>query len=248
MSFQADRVKALIFDVQGTATDFRTTVSAAGRQLAAGRALDVDWGDFVDDWRRLYRPALDAVLAGTRPWSSVDRIYRAALDELLAARELTFFSEAERERLNGAWQTIAPWPDVVPGLLRLKRRFTLATLSNADVSAVVNISKHGGLPWDAIFAAEMVKTFKPDPRTYRMALHYLAVEPNEAMMVACHKYDLHAARGLGMRTAFVARPFEFGPDSGTDIGFEAVFDVNARDFMDLAGQLGCEASCMIISD
>lgn len=135
---------------------------------------------------------------------------------------------------------IEPWPDVVPGLLRLKRRFKLATLSNADVSAVINISKHGGLPWDAVFAAEMVQTFKPDPRTYQMALHYLGVEPREAMMVACHKYDLHSARDVGMQTAFITRPLEFGPKGDVDITFEAAFDINARNFIDLATQLGCK--------
>lgn len=234
-----DAVKALVFDVQGTATDFRTTVSAVAHQLAADRVPDVDWGGLVDDWRRQYRPALDDILAGRRSWSSVDRIYRIALDDLRVARGLTFLSENEREQLTFAWQMIEPWPDVVPGLLRLKQRFKLATLSNADVSAVINISKFGGLPWDAIFAAEMAQTFKPDPRTYRMALRYLGVEPNEALMVACHKYDLHGAREVGMRTAFVARPLEFGPHGNVDIAFDATFDINAKDFIELAMALGC---------
>lgn len=234
-----DVVKALVFDVQGTATDFRTTASAVARQLAADRRPDIDWESFVDDWRHQYRPALDEILAGRRSWSSVDRIYRVALDDLLMARGVTFLSENERERLTFAWQTIEPWPDVVPGLLRLKQRFKLATLSNADVSAVINNSKCGGLPWDAIFAAEMAQTFKPDPRTYRLVLRYLGVEPNEALMVACHKYDLHGAREVGMRTAFVARPLEFGPKGNVDIDFDASFDINVRDFIELAMVLGC---------
>ncbi|MGU7771940.1 haloacid dehalogenase type II [Burkholderia sp. MR1-5-21] len=234
-----DTLQALIFDVQGTATDFRTTVSAATREIAGERAPGIDWGRFVDDWRGRYRPALDAILAGERPWSSVDRIYRDALDRVIDAYGVAFLTDDERERINFAWQTIEPWPDAVEGLQRLKRKFKLATLSNADVSAVVNISKRGGLPWDAIFAAEMVGTFKPDPRTYRMALRYLGVEPGAAMMVACHKYDLHAARALGMKTAFVARPLEFGPHGKVDTAFEDCFDVNARDFLDLAAQLGC---------
>jgi 2-haloacid dehalogenase len=57
----------------------------------------------------------------------------------------------------------------VPGLSRLKKRFTLATLSNADVAAVVNISKRAGVPWDAVFTAEMAGVFKPDPAIYHMA-------------------------------------------------------------------------------
>jgi 2-haloacid dehalogenase len=230
-------IKAMIFDVQGTATDFRSTLAEEAARLSRGRAGDIDWGSFVDTWRGMYRPALDEVLAGTRPWTSVDLIYREALDLLLDKKELSFFSEAERVELNFAWQKIRPWPDAVAGLERLKKRYKIATLSNADVSAVVNIAKYGGLPFDAIFAAEMAGTFKPDPRTYQLAVKYLGLKPEQVMMVACHKYDLHAAKSLGLRTAFVARPLEFGPEGKVDVSFSEEFDVNAIDFLDLADQL-----------
>jgi 2-haloacid dehalogenase len=232
-------LKALIFDVQGSTTDFRSTVAAAARAIAADRAPTVDWGRFVDDWRRQYRVSLDEVLAGSQSWRPVDRIYRLALDEVIEKYDVRFLTFDERERINFAWQTIAPWPDAVEGLHRLKRKFKVVTLSNADVSAVINISKRGALPWDAIFAAEMVGTFKPDPRTYKLALRYLGLSAGEAMMVACHKYDLNAASDLGLKTAFVARPLEFGPSGDVDTRFEDRFDINARDFLDLAAQLGC---------
>lgn len=232
-------LKALVFDVQGTATDFRSTLAEEAARLSQGRAGDFDWGAFVDQWRGMYRPALDAVLRGTRPWTSVDLIYREALDRLLDEKGLSFFSEAERVELNVAWQKIRPWPDAVAGLERLKKGYKIATLSNADVSAVVSIAKHGGLPFDAIFAAEMAGTFKPDPRTYQLAVKYLGLQPEQVMMVACHKYDILAAKALGLRTAFVARPLEFGPDGKADVQFEDQFDINARDFLHLAEQLNC---------
>ena len=232
-------LKALVFDVQGTATDFRSTLAEEASRLSQGRAGNFDWGAFVDEWRGLYRPALDEVLAGTRPWTPVDLIYREALDRLLAQKGLSFFSEAERAELNFAWQKIRPWPDVVAGLERLKKTYKIATLSNADVSAVINIAKYGGLPWDAVFAAEMAGTFKPDPRTYNMTVKYLGLKPEQVMMVACHKYDLRAAKGLGLQTAFVSRPLEFGPGGKVDTSFEEEFDVNATDFLHLADQLDC---------
>jgi 2-haloacid dehalogenase len=232
-------LKALVFDVQGTATDFRSTLAQKAQALAGADGAGVDWGAFVDEWRGRYRPAIDAVLSGARPWRPVDRIYRESLDDLLREKGYRFFDETQRRELNFAWQQIRPWPDVVEGMRRLKTRYILATLSNADVSALVNISRAGSLAWDAIFATEMAGTFKPDPRTYQLALRYLGLQPSQAMMVACHKYDLHAARAQGMRTAFVARPLEFGPDGNVDVRFEPVFDVNARDFLHLAEQLGC---------
>jgi 2-haloacid dehalogenase len=231
-------VKALLFDVQGTATDFHSTVREEAQRISAGRHPDADWPDLVRRWRASYFAALDAV-PSRGAWVSVHTVYRRALDAVLDECGIAGLSDAEREELTLAWQRLRPWPDVVPGLTRLKRAFTLATLSNADVSAVVNISKRAGLPWDAIFAAEMVGAFKPDPAAYRVAATYLGLDPAEIMMVASHKYDIRAAGRLGFRTAFVARPLEFGADGEADVAYEDEFDINASDFLDLAAQLGC---------
>ncbi|OBI85416.1 haloacid dehalogenase, type II [Mycobacterium sp. 1245805.9] len=230
-------VKALLFDVQGTATDFHSTVCDEAARISAGRHPGVDWSDIVRRWRAGYFAALDGGQGSG--WVSVHSVYRRALDAVLSDDGIAGFSDAEREELTLAWQRLRPWPDVVPGLTRLKRLYTLATLSNADVSAVVNISKRAGLPWDAIFAAEMAGVFKPDPAIYRMAATYLGLQPAEIMMVASHKYDIRAAGALGFATAFVTRPLEFGPGGDADVAYSDEFDVNASDFLDLAAQLGC---------
>jgi 2-haloacid dehalogenase len=230
-------VKALLFDVQGTATDFHSTVCDEARRIGAGRDGGVDWPDVVRRWRAGYVTALAAAQGRDDGWVSVHSVYRDALDTVLDEHGISGFSAAEREKLTQAWQRLKPWPDVVPGLTRLKSAFTLATLSNADVSAVVNISKRAGLPWDAIFAAEMAGVFKPDPAIYRMAATYLGLDPAEIMMVASHKYDIRAAGDLGFRTAFVARPLEFGVGGEADVAYSDEFDVNAADFLDLAAQL-----------
>ncbi len=228
-------VKALLFDVQGTATDFHSTVCDEAARISAGRHPDADWGDLVRRWRAAYFAALEA--AQGSGWVSVHSVYRHALDTVLEG--IAGFSDADRDELTLAWQRLRPWPDAVPGLTRLKTAYTLATLSNADVSAVVNLSKRAGLPWDAVFAAEMAGVFKPDPAIYRLAARYLGLDPAEIMMVASHKYDIRAAGRLGFATAFVARPLEFGVDGDADVAYSDEFDINASDFLDLAAQLNC---------
>jgi 2-haloacid dehalogenase len=232
-------VEALLFDVQGTATDFHSTVSGEAQRISAGRHPGADWPEVVRRWRAGYFTALQAVQNRDGGWVSVRSVYRDALDAVLDECGITGLPDAERAELTLAWQRLKPWPDVVPGLIRLKSAFTLATLSNADVCAVINISKRAGLPWDAIFAAEMAGVFKPDPAIYRMAATYLGLDPTEIMMVASHKYDLRAAGSLGFHTAFIARPLEFGVDGAADVTYSDEFDVNASDFLDLAAQLGC---------
>ena len=232
-------MKALLFDVQGTATDFHATVCGEAERIGAGRCPSVDWAEVVRRWRAGYFAALDAAQSRRDGWVSVHSVYRDALDAVLDEFGITGFSDTEREELTLAWQRLTPWPDVVPGLTRLKAEFTLATLSNADVAAVVNISKRAALPWDAIFAAEMAGVFKPDPAIYRMAATYLGLDAAEIMMVASHKYDIRAAARLGFQTAFVARPLEFGAGGDVDVAYSDEFDINASDFLDLAEQLGC---------
>ena len=60
-------------------------------------------------------------------------------------------------------------------------------------------------------------------------------------MVAAHNDDLVHAASHGMRTAFVARPTEYGPHQRRDFEAEHEFDFIARDFLDLAAKLGCIA-------
>jgi 2-haloacid dehalogenase len=231
-------IKALLFDVQGTATDFHSTIRDEAQRISAGRHPGVDWADLVRRWRAGYFTNLEAAQSRQSGWISVHSVYRSALDNVLDESGIRL-SDTEREQLTLAWRRLKPWPDVVPGLARLKSAYTLATLSNADVAAVIDISKRASLPWDAVFAAEMAGVFKPDPTIYRMAATYLGLNPAEIMMVASHKYDIRAAGGLGFGTAFVARPLEFGVDGEPDVAYSDEFDINASDFIDLAEQLGC---------
>lgn len=229
--------RALLFDVQGTATDFHSTIRRALEKIAGQRCPGQNWSAFVNDWRAAYftetgKPRVDD------GWVSVASIYRGTLDPLLESRGIAL-DPAERDELARAWARLDPWPDTVAGLHRMRSRYTLATLSNADVSAVVEITRHGDLPWHAVFAAEMIGAFKPDPRTYALAARYLGLPPADIMMVASHKYDIRAAAALGFRTAFVARPLEYGDETLADTAFSDEFDINAADFLDLAAQLGC---------
>lgn len=234
---RAPAVKALVFDVFGTVVDWRGSIIREGRLLGRRKRLRVDWAAFADAWRAGYRPAMARVRSGELPWTRIDDLHRMILDGLLARFGLQGLDEAELDHLNRAWHRLAPWPDARAGLAKLKRRHVIATLSNGNVALLVNMAKHARLPWDCILSAEVVRHYKPDPETYLGAAALLGVAPQELMMVAAHKDDLHAARACGLRTAFVPRPKEYGPAATPDVSREPAFDVHARDFNDLARQL-----------
>ena len=235
----AREVKALTFDVFGTVVDWRGSLIVEGRKLGRKKKLSVDWPEFADAWRGGYRPSMDRVRRGELPWTNVDGLHRIILDGLLERFAIGGLTDAEKDHFNRAWHRLTPWKDSAAGLKRLKRRYVIATLSNGNVALLTNMAKHGGLPWDCILSAELFGHYKPDPETYLGAARLLGLKPAAVMMVAAHKDDLDAAARTGLRTAFVQRPLEFGDAAKKDLTPEARFDVNAKDFVDLARQLGC---------
>ena len=232
-------VRALTFDVFGTVVDWRGTIIREGEQLGNSKGIDVDWAEFADRWRAGYAPAMARVRNGELPWTRIDVLHRMILDGLLDDFGITGLSEHEKDDWNRVWHRLAPWPDSVAGLTRLRQRFIVATLSNGNVALLVNMARHAALPWDCILSAELMRHYKPDPETYLGAADLLGLRPEEVMMVAAHKGDLRSAQAVGLRTAFVARPHEFGPGVDVDVAPESDFDVNAADIEELARKLGC---------
>jgi 2-haloacid dehalogenase len=183
---------------------------------------------------------MDRVNSGEWPWTTVETIYRRRLEELLPRHGIEGLGEADLTRLTRAWWRLEPWPDAVPGLRRLRTRFILSPLSNGSFAGMVHLARFAGLPWDCIITAENARCYKPRPETYRTAVALLGLRPEEVMMVAAHNYDLAAARGEGMATAFVPRPLEYGPGQRTDLEAESDWDVVAEDLEDLAARLQCQ--------
>jgi len=230
----AENVSALTFDIFGTVVDWRGTIVREGADLDAS----IDWAAFAEAWRGLYQPMLDRVRNGERPWTKLDDLERMAFDQVLVERGLTGLDETQKQHLNDVWGRLEAWPDAVPGLTRLKAKYTVCTLSNGSVRQMVGIAKRAHLPWDMILCAELFQAYKPDPRTYLGAAQLLQLEPGQIMMVAAHVSDLRSARSHGLRTAFVARPLEWGPDHAIEQPRPGEFDVMASDLVDLAARLG----------
>ncbi len=218
--------------------DWRGSVLAELRAFGAARRLTLDWEAFLADWKSCYRAGMDKVDRGEWPWTTVDAIYRRRLEELLEAHAIRGLRDDEVERLNRVWWRLAPWPDSVPGLSRLRRKYVIAPLSNASFAGMVHLARFAGLPWDCVLTAENAKCYKPRAEVYRMAVELLGLAPGEVMMVAAHNYDLRAARAGGMRTAFVPRPTEHGPGQTTDLEPDEAWDVVVKSLEDLARILG----------
>jgi 2-haloacid dehalogenase len=224
-------VRALVFDVFGTVVDWRSGVAREVSRLLPG----VDAEAFADAWRWRYEPSMERVRRGERAWANLDTLHRESLDVLLDEFGQDP-DEATRAELVLAWHRLDPWPDTVAGLTRLRQRYVLASLSNGNVALLVDMAKRAGLPWDVVLSAELFGHYKPDAEVYDGAARLLGLAPERVLMVAAHVDDLAAARGRGLRTAYVHRPQEAGP-RGTPPVTDTAADVNVTSLTDLAALL-----------
>lgn len=236
--FDPGSIRALVFDVFGTVVDWRGSIIREGEALSAAKGWRVDWRGFADAWRQGYQPAMARAMRGEIAWANIDGLHRGILDEVRPRFGLAELSESEVEQLNRVWHRLVPWPDTLDGLQRLKARFVISTLSNGNVSLLVDMAKNAGLPWDCVLSAELFGKYKPDPAVYQGAAQLLGVDRNALLMVAAHPSDLVAAQRAGLRTAYVPRPLEWGPDGYREPVVNAGFDVIAADFVELAAKLG----------
>ena len=235
-----ENIQVLAFDVFGTTVDWHTGISQQVAASAARNGVSLDADEFADAWRDRYLPAMQRVNTRERDWVYLDTLHRESLDELLDRHGVEqAFDDAARRDLVRAWHRLPAWDDAVEGLDRLRRKYITAALSNGGFALLTNLVKGAGLPFDCILSAELARIYKPAVPAYTTAVGLLDVEPASVMMVASHRWDLYGARSAGLRTAFVERPREKGPNRAADTAAEVDSDVSVGSFLELADVLGC---------
>ncbi|HET7837634.1 MAG TPA: haloacid dehalogenase type II [Variovorax sp.] len=232
-------LKVIAFDVFGTVVDWYSGIAAEAERLLPG----VDGGAFALAWRAGYQPAMKGVMerlaAGEGGFTLLDELHMGILGQVLKDFGVADLDSDTKRELNRAWHRLPAWPDAVEGLARLKRRYTICTLSNGNIGLLTEMAKRAGLPWDCVLSAEVFKAYKPDPRTYLGVAAVFDVTPGQVMLAAAHHDDLAAARGCGLRTGYIERPLEFGPGRPKDVSPQPDNTLHARDIGALADLLGC---------
>ncbi|HRD76869.1 MAG TPA: haloacid dehalogenase type II [Hyphomicrobiaceae bacterium] len=236
---EKDQVKAILFDVFGTVVDWRGGVIRELTAFGNGRGLKQDWAQFADDWRGLYQPSMEEVRAGRRPWVILDTLHRESLVKLLERHGIRGLSANDIEHLTTIWHRLDPWPDVIAGLSRLRKRYIIGTLSNGNIGLLTRMAKRAGLPWDVVLCAEIARAYKPMAECYVRNAEALNLRPEEVMLAAAHNGDLAAAAKAGLRTGFIVRPTEYGPNQRLDLKAEQAWDVVTDSFLGLADAMGC---------
>ncbi|HET7409672.1 MAG TPA: haloacid dehalogenase type II [Paracoccaceae bacterium] len=233
-------VRALVFDTFGTVVDWRGSIARRIDRAARAKGVEVDADAFARAWRAGYRPGLERVISGERPFTPIDVIHRERLDEILDQFGIgAQFGESERAEMVLWWHRLDPWPDSVPGLRRLSTRFLIGPLSNGSTVLLASMAKRAAIPWDFIMSSDIVRAYKRDPAAYLNCCRGLGLETRQVMMCAAHNDDLDAAQSHGMRTAYINRPYEYGQDQVTDFEAIGTFDIVTDEIGGIADALGC---------
>jgi 2-haloacid dehalogenase len=221
-------IDALVFDVLGTLVDEPAGLRAGIRELAPSQE-DARIEQLLASWQQHIEREQQRMLDGDRPYATTEILDEEAAR--LVADAAGVDDPAAVARLASSGRRLPPWSDTAAGLATLAERFPLIGLSNAGRTALLEINAHAGLRWHQALSAEDARTYKPDPAVYQLAVDVSGRAPERLLMVAAHAWDLRAAQGLGLRTAYVARPVGDPPTSSDE------FDLCADGLADLAHQL-----------
>ncbi len=239
MSF--DNIKALTFDTGGTILDWHRGFSTALADAGARHGVEKDWGALANELRRKSLKRMLKLGEHAPPAYNFDGAHRAALDEMLAEHGLDELSEDERHEI--AYTRVHEfqcWPDFPAVLPALRQKFICASFTILSFRIIIDTARRNGLSWDAVISCEAIGKYKILPEAYRTAARFLQLEPGQCCMVACHNFDLDAAKAVGFKTAFVRRPDEWGAEGPPDPVPNPIHDVIVDTFPELAAALGVE--------
>ena len=229
-------IKALTFDTGGTILDWHCGISGAFAAAGVRRGITADWHAVTNEYRRR---SLGRMINSVQPAFNIDDVHRRMLDDVIAEFGLEALTASDRDAIWLTWHALEAWPGFPAALARLRARPICTSFTILTASLVIDVSRKNGIVWDAIFSCEMIGIYKTRPEPYNLVAKWLALDPAEIMMVACHNFDLDAAKSCGYQTAFVRRPDEWGPGGPPDPTPNPAHDLIVDDFNELARNLGC---------
>jgi len=231
-------VSALTFDTGGTVLDWHTGFRTAFENVGNKHGIAKDWRAITNELRRRSLKAMLKLGEHEPPAYTFDGAHRAAVEALVKENGLTAFTEADIKAIAyDAPHAFKAWPDFPEALPKLRSRFIVASFTILSYRLIIDTAKRNGLSWDAVFSCEGIGKYKILPESYLTVAEYLQLDPGQVCMVACHNFDLDAAKAVGFKTAFVRRPDEWGHETPPDPDPNPHHDIIVDSFPELVEAL-----------
>lgn len=131
-------------------------------------------------------------------------------DSLVYAAKATKLelTKPDRDKLLGAFLELKAYPDVLPALKALRKaNIRLAFVSNFTRKMLDSSIKSAGLDglFEQVISTDSIKTYKPDPRAYQLAIDVLKLKREQIAFVPFAGWDAAGAKWFGYRTIWVNR-------------------------------------------
>ena len=147
-------------------------------------------------------------------------------------------ADGEAEAFGAAVGDWPPFADSAAALAYLKRFHKLVILSNVDRASFARSNKRLGVAFDAVYTAEDIGSYKPDPRNFRYLLDRLAEaghRPGDILHVAQSLYHDHGpANHAGLASAWIDRRHGAGGGATPPAGAAVRYDFRFASLAELA--------------
>jgi 2-haloacid dehalogenase len=193
------RYRVLTFDCYGTLIDWERGILDALRPVCARHGASRSDDELLALFARTEAPIQQG------PYRPYREVLREAMVRL--GRHLGFeLQSREAEALARSLPSWPPFPDTVPALRRLARRFALGVISNVDDDLFAGTSDRLGVRFEWVVTAQQVGSYKPARANFHRALERIGRPWDQVLHVAQSLFhDVAPARSLGLATVWVDR-------------------------------------------
>ena len=232
-------IRALTFDTGGTILDWHSGFSRAFAAAGKKHSLEKDWPALANELRRRSLKAMLNLGEREPPAYTFDGAHRFTVEALVKENDLDAFTEEDIHAIAyAAPHSFQCWSDFPAVLPKLREHYIVASFTILSYRLIIDTAKRNGLSWDAVFSCEGIGKYKLLPESYQAIAKYLQLDVSQCCMVACHNFDLDAAKAVGFKTAFVRRPDEWGAEGAPDPEPNLQHDIIVDSFPALAEALG----------
>ncbi len=233
-------VRALCFDTGGTILDWHTGMRTALAAIGSRHGVERDWTGLANEFRRRSLKLIVNHGEHAPATMTFDDAHRDALDQVLADSGLADFSEQERRTPAVGYD---PQPEMLAGLSRVARAVARQVhLRLFHAAELPHRHRHRQAKWPVLGCRYLLRGNRqiqgPARSLQCLRQQFLQLDPSECCMVACHNFDLNAAKACGYNTAFVRRPDEWGAEGPPDPEPDPRHDIVVASFPELAEKLG----------
>lgn len=206
----------LTFDCYGTLIDWETGIWNALQPLISAGRLQIDREEALARFGKL-----ESELEEAGPSLRYSTLLAAVHARL--AKDLGVNIHADlNERFGGSVPDWPAFPDSAEALAYLKRHYKLVILSNVDRASFAASNRKLGVSFDAIYTAEDIGSYKPDPRNFAYLLAHLeadlGLKSGDVLHTAQSLFHDHVpAERAGLARAWIDRRFGMAGSGATQI-------------------------------